>query len=105
MSEDNSGLSVRQAPRKRTDNAQVVDFTLMVTVPGQPEAIRVFTASEESEAHRYATDTGGTVVPLPLPPPDGYTAGPDGHLIPQPTVACASTADFARPIDADEAED
>lgn len=81
----------------------MVDFTLLVTVPGQPEPIRVFTASEEPEAHQYATDTGGTVVPLPLPPPDGYTAGPDWGLIPQPTATCVGMANLPHPIDIDEA--
>ena len=87
-----------QKPRKRSDNAQVSDFTLMVKVPGRPEAIRVFTASEVAEANQYASATGGTIVPLPLPPPDGYTVGPHGHLMPERTVTRAGMA-AAGPID------
>lgn len=90
---------VTQKPRKRTDNVQVSDFTMMVKVPGRPEAIRVFTATEEADAQQYANATGGTVVPLPLPPPAGYTVGPDGHLIPQPSATCAGMADLPGPID------
>jgi hypothetical protein len=39
----------------------------MVRVPGQPAALRVFTDAERAAAETYAADTGGTVVPLPLP--------------------------------------
>lgn len=70
-----------QKPRKRTDNAQVSDFTMMVKVPGRPEMIRVFTATEEAEAHQYANDTGGTVVPLPLPSVTSPAAGSDRLLL------------------------
>lgn len=65
---------VRQGPRKRTEQVQVKDFTMLVRVPGRPGAVRVFTDAEEDEARRYATDTGGTVVPLPLPMPDSNRA-------------------------------
>lgn len=88
---------VTQKPRKRTD-ATVSDFTMMVEV-GHPEAVRVFTATEDAEAHQYAAAAGGTVVPLPLPPPDGYTVGPNGHLLPQRAVTCAGMADLPEPID------
>ena len=39
---------------------------MMVRVPGQPAAVRVFTDAERADADTYAADTGGTVVPLPL---------------------------------------
>ena len=45
---------VVQKPRKRTGNVQVSDFTMMVKVPGRPQAIRVFTATEDAEARQYA---------------------------------------------------
>lgn len=89
---------VVQKPRKRTD-AKVSDFTMMVKVPGHPEAIRAFTAAEDAEARRYATDTGGTVVALPLAPPAGYTAGPDGILVPLLPPTCAGMADVPDPVD------
>lgn len=59
---------VVQKPRKRTTPVEVADFTMLVKVPGQPEAIKAFTDDEAEEARKYAADTGGTVVPLPLPP-------------------------------------
>ena len=68
VTEDGSGLSVRQTPRKRAP-AEIKDFTMMVRVPGDPAAVRVFTDAERSDADTYAADTGGTVVPLPLPAP------------------------------------
>jgi hypothetical protein len=89
---------VQQKPRRRTD-AKVSDFTMMVRVPGRPEAIRMFTAAEDAEARQYATDTGGSVVPLPLAPPAGYTAGPDGNLAPVLTPTCAGMADGPNPVD------
>lgn len=46
---------------------------MMVRVPGQPGALSVFTDAEVEEANRYAAEMGGTVVPLPLDPPSGYT--------------------------------
>ena len=66
VTEDGSGLSVRQTPRKRAP-AEIKDFTMMVRVPGDPAAVRVFTNAERADADTYAADTGGTVVPLPLP--------------------------------------
>ena len=45
---------VVQKPRKRTGNVQVSDFTMMVKVPGRPQAIRVFTAAEDAEAQDRA---------------------------------------------------
>lgn len=73
MSDDDSELHVRQSPRKRTGEAQVADFTLLVRVPGQPAAVRAYTHAEQGEAARYASDVGGVVVPLPLSTPAGYT--------------------------------
>ena len=61
------GLQVRQNPRKRVA-AEIKDFTMLVRVPGKPAAVRVFTDAERADADTYAADTGGTVVPLPLPP-------------------------------------
>lgn len=45
---------------------------MLVRVPGQPAAVRVFTDDEQDEAHGYAAATGGTVVPLPVPIPEAY---------------------------------
>lgn len=53
---------VVQKPRKRTTPVEVADFTMLVKVPGQPEAIKAFTDDEAEEARKYAADTGGTVV-------------------------------------------
>jgi hypothetical protein len=72
---------------------------MMVKVPGRPEAIRVSTATEVADAQQYANTVGGTVVPLPLPLPDGYTVGPDGHHVPQPSATCAGMAHLPDPID------
>lgn len=66
VTEDGSGLHVRQTPRKRA-SAEIKDFTMMVFVPGQPAAVRVFTDAERADADTYAADTGGNMVPLPLP--------------------------------------
>ena len=79
MSDDDSGLHVRQSPRKA--EAQIVDFTILVRVPGQPAAVRVYTDAEQGEAAHYASAVGGAVVPLPLSTPAGYTPGPKGALI------------------------
>lgn len=65
VTEDGSGLSVRQTPRKRA-SAEIKDFTILVRVPGDPAAVRVFTDVERADADTYAADTGGTVIPLPL---------------------------------------
>lgn len=82
MSDDDSSLQVRQAPRKRTGEAHVADFTMLVRVPGQPAAVRVYTDAEQDEGARYASEVGGVVVPLPLSPPAGFTPGPSASLIP-----------------------
>jgi hypothetical protein len=73
VTEDGSGPSVRQTPRRRSSAVEVADFTMMVRVPGRPAAIRVFTEDERTEANAYAADTGGTVVELPLSPPVART--------------------------------
>lgn len=76
MSDDDSGLHVRQTPRKRTGELSVADFTMLVRVPGQPAAVRVYTDAEQGAAARYASEVGGVVVPLPLSPRFGYTRVP-----------------------------
>lgn len=86
-----------QKPRRRTEPVDVTDFTMLVRVPGQPDAIRAFTDAENAEAHQYAAETGGTVVPLPLPPPNGYTVGPGGNLAPALPPTCAGMADVPDP--------
>nr|AQS22468.1 hypothetical protein pCBMA213_2_00104 [Mycolicibacterium sp. CBMA 213] len=58
------GLSERRPPARRRDN-KISDFTMLVRVPGDPSAIRVFTAAAAAEAAQYAADTGGTVEDLP----------------------------------------
>lgn len=62
MSEDSNNLHIRQSPR----GAQVADFTMLVHVPGRPAAVRVYTDHEHEEAKRYACESRGVVVPLPL---------------------------------------
>lgn len=46
---------------------------MMVRVPGEPAAVRVFTDAETDEADHYAARAGGTVVPLPIGPPAAAT--------------------------------
>ena len=75
MSDDGGGPSIRQGPRKRTGNVRVADFTLLVRVPGQPAAIRVFTDDEADEAAAYAAEVEGVVVPLPLSPTNDHATG------------------------------
>lgn len=58
MSDDGAGLHVRQSPRKRAGELSVADFTMLVRVPGQPAAVRVFTDDERDEADRYAAAWG-----------------------------------------------
>lgn len=72
VTEDSSPYHVVQKPRKRSEAVEIADFTMMVRVPGQPEALSVFTAAEVEEANRYAAEAGGSVVVLPLDPPSGY---------------------------------
>ncbi len=69
MSDDGGGsLRVRQTPRKGTGEGSVADFTMLVRVPGQPAAARVYTDDERDEAALYAAEVGGVVLPLPLSP-------------------------------------
>lgn len=93
MTEDAHPHHTVQKPRRRTELVDVADFTMLVRVPGRPDAIRAFTDAEEPEAHQYAADGGGVLVPLPLPPPNGYTAGPGGNLVPELAPTCAGMAD------------
>jgi hypothetical protein len=44
----------------------IVDCTILVRVPEQPEATRVFTEAEAGEAQRYCGDVGGIFENLPL---------------------------------------
>ena len=44
---------------------EVSDFSLLVRVPGQPGACRVFTPDEADEAAEYARSSGGAVENLP----------------------------------------
>lgn len=87
MSEDGAGPHVRQTPRQRMGELSVADFTMLVRVPGQPAAARVYSDDEQDEAARYAAQVGGVLVPLPLSPPNGYTPGSDGSLIPSGAAA------------------
>jgi hypothetical protein len=82
---------VVQRPRNRTDQVAVSDFTMLVRVSGQPEALQVFTDAQADEANQYAASTGGSVVPLPLAPPSGYAADSDGTLRPAPPPAPTCT--------------
>jgi hypothetical protein len=41
------------------------DLTLLVTVPGDPQAVRVFTDAESDDANTYAAETGGQLTRLP----------------------------------------
>ena len=61
---DAPGLSERRPPARRRDT-KVADFTMIVRVPGKPDAARVFTSGEADEAAQYAAANGGAVAPLP----------------------------------------
>ena len=60
---DAPSLSERRPPARRRDN-KVADFMLLVRVPGNPSAIKVFTADEADDAAKYAAATGGAVEDL-----------------------------------------
>lgn len=97
MTQDAHPHHVVQKPRKRAEPVTVGDLTMLVRVPGRPHESRPFTAAEEAEAHQYAADTGGDVVPLPLAPPSGYTVGADGNLVPTlPTASSGMNAGLDR---------
>ena len=51
--------STRQKPKRPP--VAIADLSLLVKVPGHPDAIRSFTAAEAAEAQQYATETGGTI--------------------------------------------
>ena len=97
MSEDAYPHHVVQKPRKRTNPVDVADFTLLVKVPGQPAAIKAFTDDEADDARKYAA-TDGTVVPLPLPLPDGYAAGDGANDIDMLNAAGLGIAFNAKPV-------
>jgi hypothetical protein len=63
--DDATPMHIRQS-RRRADTSGISDLTALVTVPGRPDAVRAFTEAEAGEAARYAADTGGNIVPLPL---------------------------------------
>lgn len=65
---DAPGLSERRPPARRRD-AKVGDFTMIVRVPGKPDAVRVFTPDEADEAAQYAAANASTVDPLPAVTP------------------------------------
>jgi hypothetical protein len=52
---------------------------MMVRVPGQPVAVRVYAEVAHGEAARYAAEAGGEVVSLSLLPPHGYIADSTRH--------------------------
>ena len=89
VSDEVGGVQVRQAPRRRSSETRIADLTLLVTVPGAPAEVRVFTDDEADDAARYAAEVGGEVRTLPLGPPAGYVAGPGGSLVPAPGARSA----------------
>lgn len=42
------------------------DLTILVLVPGKPDAVRVFADAEADQARQYAAEQGGTCEPLPV---------------------------------------
>lgn len=96
VTEDYSSYAV-QKPRKRTGSEEIADFTMLVQVPGKPEALSVFTDAQAEEANRYAAEAGGSVVPLPLDPPSGYVVdAASGVLIPLVVVGSADVDESER---------
>lgn len=67
---DPAGLSSRQAPKRPP--ARIGDLSLLVRVPGRPDAVRAFTAAEQGDAETYAAVAGGIVEPLPLAAVSGH---------------------------------
>lgn len=61
---DPSHLVERRPPARRRD-VPISDYTMLVRVPGQPAACRVFTDDEADEAAEYARTTGGAIENLP----------------------------------------
>lgn len=95
VSDEGGGVQVRQSRRKRSTETRIADLAVLVRVPGDPGAVRVFTDEEAGEAARYAAEAGGEVVPLPLAPPAGYAPGADGWL--RPAVVGKDTSRPATP--------
>ena len=58
-----SAPSSRHAPKRPP--AAIEDLDLLVKVTGRPDAIRAYTAAEQSEAEAYAAAVGGVIEPLP----------------------------------------
>ncbi|CAJ1507134.1 hypothetical protein [[Mycobacterium] burgundiense] len=58
-----SRAASRQTPTRRP--AELKDLTLLVTVPGDPQSVRVFTDAESDDANTYAAETGGQLTRLP----------------------------------------
>ncbi|ORA14449.1 hypothetical protein BST14_13760 [Mycobacterium arosiense ATCC BAA-1401 = DSM 45069] len=54
--------SSRQAPK--LPPARIQDLTMLVRVPGRPEAIRAFTDAEHALAEHYASQEGGVITTL-----------------------------------------
>ena len=52
----------RDTPRRTS--VRLEDLTLLVRVPGRPEAIRAFTSDERADAEAYAAAVAGDLVPL-----------------------------------------
>ncbi|MDD4865576.1 MAG: hypothetical protein PHQ28_00100 [Mycobacterium sp.] len=75
-------------PQKRTELhipprqplAELDALTILVCVPGDPAAVRAFTAAEADEARRYAAEHGGCCEPLPLAPANASGGGPPGTM-------------------------
>jgi hypothetical protein len=61
-------------PPKRPP-AAIEDLDLLVKVTGRPDAIRAYTAAEQSEAEAYAAAVGGVIEPLPT---TSFSARPTG---------------------------
>ncbi len=53
----------RQTPTRQP--VELKDLTLLVTVPGDPQAVRTFTDAQSDDAKTYATETGGMLTRLP----------------------------------------
>lgn len=54
--------SSRQA--RKLPPVKIEDLTVLILVPGRPQAVRAFTDTERDLAEQYAADEGGVVVPL-----------------------------------------
>ncbi|WP_117406725.1 hypothetical protein [Mycobacterium marinum] len=81
MTDAPNARRTHQNPHSRTDKVQLADFTMLVSVPGRPAAVRVFTDDEGDEARDYADEAGGVVVPLPLLIKDSREAASGSHVL------------------------